>query len=314
MNSVKSISSLLAVATILGSINPNLHADSSAEILPYLYAGNPASTVEYSKKLTLGRQQELRDSLIALYGTEVQRLLPLHAVHPKDISSFLAQIAPNIRKKDRRHHLMRLFGLGIATLSTLTCAVATTGENSKFFGNLTTGMLGISSLSVARLLNKEGFLSGYRKLPVTATQSLGFMQARGLRKALATELGEELHGLLLDPEFGWRLPKLFATNNNKVEQLANLAASLEAGYSRKQLMIAAAGGAVLLGAITLYALISSVRSNTKAATAALGAGALGGVLSVLQGAPFLSPIVSSKLNYWQSEYRNELAKVSAATK
>ncbi len=296
MNCVKATSSLLLIASVLGTTAP-LRADFGTELLPHMYVGNQAATIEHAHKLPLREKRALREAIVMQNVDEVARLLPLHNVNPKDLMKFLEHVATDVQKAERWRGIGQQTLLGLATFGMFIGACTTERETSSKFGWVTVALSAGSGLRLAMLLAKEGLFNGFRKLPVIDVESKGFLELRGMRQTIAKDLKDELENLFI--------------NNRKFVDRAALALRIEKAYSKKQLTVAAIGGAVVLAAAVLYLAATVIRRNTKAAT--IGAGILGGLASLLSLSSIATPIINERLKRLQSDYRKSLAQVRAET-
>ncbi len=301
MNRAKSTSSLLLLATMLGAVAP-LRADYGTELLPHMYVGSPATTIEHAHKLPLSEKLALRQAIVERNAAEVARLLPLHEVNPRDLMKFLEHVATDVRKGERWKAVGRQAGLGLFTLVAFIGAAASNDRRtSAAFGSFIMPLLAVGGLNLGGLFAKEGLFNGLRKLPKQNVENMNFLELRGYRQTIANDLVAELGH--------W-----FLVNNRKFVDRAALALQVEAAYSKKQLMVGAIAGAVVLAAAVLYLAASAVRRNTQAKAATIGAGVLGGLAGLLSLSPFASPMINERLKRLQSKYSESLAQVNGAGK
>ena len=326
MNRVKATSSLLLFASILVATAP-LHAkqtrDYGTELLPHMFGSNSASTLNHAHKLPLREQWELRDALLEQYGTAVNKLLPFHSVNPEDSMLFLTHVGKDIKNSELARGILSsvLFGLGAVSTGLFGLASmpqprrGSTGSWEEADGKsssprTTSGGVGsasrnwftatavlsvLSGINLVGILSRQGILNGLRKLPAMDVASKSFFELRGLRQGIATELAKALKSPLI--------------NNRLFIDRATLALSIEKAYNKKQLQIAAIGGAVVLATALLYLAVSTIRRNTKAKVATIGAGALGGLAALLSLSPFATPVIDERLKRLQAQYQQSLTQV-----
>ncbi len=313
MNFVKPISTILLLASVVGSAAPLVQAkrnDIGAAQLMYM---NPKEAMKYVEGLSLHEQAYLRRALVDQYGMEVNRLW--HPTNTTDLMTLLAQVGPIVHKKAKWFNIGMVGALGTAGTFALGAggwinAVANHwGRNQHTASTLRAGALvelGLGALCLLMMAEPINRLEAssynpFNHLPKVDVASMSFFGLRGLRQTIAKELSQELNDGM------W-------CNNRIFGPRATRALEIEKAYSRKQLQIAAVSGAVVLGALLVYLAVSSVRKNAKAKAATIGAGVAGGITGLLSLSPLATPFVNEKLKRLQSKYRESLAQVRSAGK
>ncbi len=294
MNLVKTTSSLLLLASILGMAAP-LHANNNAMQLPYMYADTPASIIEQANKIPWHQKIAMQKTMVELYGKEVEKLLPIHKVHPQKLMELLGHVGENTRKVDRIALGFLQAILGVITIGMGYATLKSTVRSDRVaFGSLSCLSMVPFGICLAGFLRNMAPLDNLPKMDIA---NQGILGLRAIRQTIAKDLADDTKG--------------FFINNLKLLKHATVALSVEKAYSKKQLQIAAIGSAVLLSAAVLFLAVAAIRHNTKAAAATLGAGALGGLAGLLSLSPFATPVINERLKRLQSEYRNSRQQVLA---
>ena len=316
MNFVKPISSLLLLASVVGSAITPLQAKTRADYgmnqLEFVIESDLESALKLAEKLPIEEQLRLLEMLVKQYSSEVNRWW--HWTSPKKLMTVLAKVGKGLHKQELREGLI-LTSLSTLFFATLAGVSAYTGMAALNQGRTPTndtaqkvGMLlcvGSSYMTLFSILGFGAILirdwagNAFHKMPDLDVNSLSFLKLRDLRQNIAKEFTDGLKRKWL---YGHRM----------YADRCSLGLAAEKAYSRKQLQIAAISGAVVLGALLVYLAVSSVRKNTKAKAATIGAGVLGGIAGLLSLSPLATPFVNEKLKRLQSKYREARAQVRAA--
>ena len=229
----------------------------------------------------------------------------------------LSEIAPGIHRTEKVH-LTLAFGI-LSTLAAGSSFVSWKAHSKHPAGASTSAGLGTLALFATCLSLVPLFSMPYMCSGAPNTSPMEHAPARE-KISYAAKLGSMLKEEIIFKHHGFGNTQdvdRAIVRNGAIATLAQAALSLEERIARNEririaLVAVATVAIAAISAAVLYKLVESISNKVSRRTYALGTAATAGVLGLLQTSPLLSPIVSSKLKYWQSEYRKELKKVSAA--